>query len=202
MYLSTDATSDHVDSSAREKSNSENCSLNSAIVVSRSSPPRRRMVCGPTAEGYGTSPLKVTRDHRQRAACQIAEPVGQIGVEALHQRVERKRAILSEHDLAHQKVAQRVSAQHFQNRLARTILPRDFDILLSSNSNQPCATMLFGNGSPPPAETPASTRSESARSLCRSCARRPAKTFRTSRYRPIRSRARSGNWQARQTKRR
>src|SRR5579872_134345 len=30
---------------------------------------------------------------------------------------------------------------------ARTILPRDFDILFSSNSSQPCATMLFGNGS-------------------------------------------------------
>ena len=30
----------------------------------------------------------------------------------------------------------------------RTMLPRDFDILLSSNSSQPCATMDLGSGSP------------------------------------------------------
>jgi len=28
------------------------------------------------------------------------------------------------------------------------MLPRDFDILFSSNSNQPCATIAFGTGSP------------------------------------------------------
>ena len=28
------------------------------------------------------------------------------------------------------------------------MLPRDFDILLSSNSSQPCATIDFGSGNP------------------------------------------------------
>ena len=30
----------------------------------------------------------------------------------------------------------------------RTMLPRDFDILLSSNSSQPCAMIFCGTGSP------------------------------------------------------
>ena len=55
---------------------------------------------------------EISRDHGQRAARQIAQIVGQIGVVALHQRVERKRSVLSEHNFAQKKIPQRIVAQN------------------------------------------------------------------------------------------
>ena len=60
--------------------------------------------------------FEIPPDHGQRAAGQIAQPIGQIGVVALHQRIEGERPILPEHDFAQQKIAQRVRAQHIENR--------------------------------------------------------------------------------------
>ena len=60
--------------------------------------------------------LEIAGDHGQRAAGQIAQPIRQIGVVALHQRIEGKRSILPKHDFAQQKITQRVRAEHVENR--------------------------------------------------------------------------------------
>ena len=59
--------------------------------------------------------LEVARDHGQRAAGEIAESIRQIGVIALHQRIEAKRSILPEDDLAQQEVAKGVAAKHIHD---------------------------------------------------------------------------------------
>ena len=52
-------------------------------------------------------------DHRQRAAGQVAEAVGEIGIVAADQRVVAEAAVLAEDHFAQQEVAQRVGAEHF-----------------------------------------------------------------------------------------
>ena len=59
----------------------------------------------------GNLALEVAGDHAQRAAGQIAETVGQVGVEALHEGIEAERAVLAEDDLAQQEVAESVGAE-------------------------------------------------------------------------------------------
>ena len=65
----------------------------------------------------GHHPVEILHDHRQRAAHQVAIAIREIRVVALHKRIERERAILPEHDLAQQKVPQRVVAEHFNDGL-------------------------------------------------------------------------------------
>src|SRR6185437_3393115 len=60
-------------------------------------------------------PAKVARNHGQRAAGQVAQVIRQVGVIALHQRVEGKRPVLPEHDFAQQEITQRVPAHRFHN---------------------------------------------------------------------------------------
>ena len=52
----------------------------------------------------------VFRDHRQRALRQVAEVVGQIRVDPLHDRLVRVIAVLSEGDLAQEEIADLVDA--------------------------------------------------------------------------------------------
>ena len=54
----------------------------------------------------------VLMDHRQRAAGQVAEAIGEIGIVAADQRVVAEGAILSEDDFAQQEVAQGVGSHH------------------------------------------------------------------------------------------
>ena len=67
---------------------------------------RRRR--GFTRVGYAA--LAVLRDHGERALCQIADIVGEIGVEAAYDRFVRIAAVLPERDLAQEKIADRVKA--------------------------------------------------------------------------------------------
>src|SRR5580704_12324911 len=62
--------------------------------------------------------IEVSVDHRQRAARQIAQPIRQVAVIALYQRVEAERPVLSEDDFAQQEVAQRILAQRVENSFA------------------------------------------------------------------------------------
>ncbi len=55
---------------------------------------------------------KVTLDHRQRAAGQIAQTIGEVAVVTRDHRVVGKTAVLPEHNFAQQVVAQRLDAQH------------------------------------------------------------------------------------------
>ncbi len=61
--------------------------------------------------------LEISSNHGQRATSQITEPVCQVRVVALHQRVEGKRSILPKHNLAQQKIAQRIRTQHVEDGL-------------------------------------------------------------------------------------
>ncbi len=81
---------------------------------------RNRIVAGSfrrSMRGIRHLSLEVPRNHGQRAAGEIAESVSQIGVVALHQRVERERSILPEHDFAQQEIPQSIGAEHVKNRL-------------------------------------------------------------------------------------
>ena len=60
---------------------------------------------------------EVASNHRQGTARQIAQPVGQVRVIALYQRIERKRSVLAENDFAQQEITQSIRAQHVENRL-------------------------------------------------------------------------------------
>src|SRR4029078_12104403 len=55
----------------------------------------------------------VLEDHRQRALRQVAEVIGEIGVDAIDYRFGRIMAILPEHHFAHEKVAYRFAAVGF-----------------------------------------------------------------------------------------
>jgi len=56
--------------------------------------------------GYLT--LEITSDHRECPAGKVAQSVRQIGVVTLDNGIEAERTILSENNLAQQKVAQRI----------------------------------------------------------------------------------------------
>ena len=56
-------------------------------------------------------------DHGQRAAGEVAEAVGEVGVVAADQRVVAEAAVLPEDDFAQQEIAQGVRAHHLADRL-------------------------------------------------------------------------------------
>src|SRR6185312_5532903 len=58
-------------------------------------------------------PVKVLMDHRERAACQITDAVGEIGVVAFDQSIVAEIAVLSIGDFAPQEVTQRIRAGEF-----------------------------------------------------------------------------------------
>src|SRR5690348_14382914 len=58
---------------------------------------------------------EVARNHGQGAAGQVAQVVSQVGVVALHQSVEGKRAVLPEYDFPQQEIAQGVAAHSFHD---------------------------------------------------------------------------------------
>ena len=45
--------------------------------------------------------LEITGDHRQRAAGEIAETIGEVGVIALYERIKAERTILPKNNFAH-----------------------------------------------------------------------------------------------------
>ncbi len=56
--------------------------------------------------------LEIALDHAQRAAGKVSVIVGQVGIEALQERVERERSVVSEHHFTEQEIAQRVHPEH------------------------------------------------------------------------------------------
>ncbi len=73
---------------------------------------------GDGGAGIGNLSVEVTLDHRESAAGKVAEAVGEIAVEALHESVEGERAVLSEDDLAEEEVAQSVGTENFEDGFA------------------------------------------------------------------------------------
>jgi len=65
--------------------------------------------------GIGYLSLEIARNHGQGTAGQVAKSIRQIGVVALHQRVEAKRSILTENDFAQKKIAEGVGAERIND---------------------------------------------------------------------------------------
>ena len=100
----------------------------------RPAAPRRRPSGGP---GAGTLPSQFLRDHGQRALRQVAEVVGQIGVDAADDRLVRVVAVLAERHLAQEEVAQRVDAVGSASANGSMTLPTDFDIFSPRLNRKP-----------------------------------------------------------------
>ncbi len=112
--------------------------------------------------GLGDFSAEVALDHRERAAGQIAQPVGQIAVVSRDQRVVGKAAVLPEHNFAQQVIAQRLDAQHVDDG------PRPHHVAarlahLLAVKQQPAVrpNLLRAAANPPPSKTPANTPRES-----------------------------------------
>ena len=91
----------------------------------------------------------VLGDHRQRALREIAEVVGEIGVDALDDRLVRIVAVLAERHLAQEEIAQLVDAVVGDRALpGLTTLPTDFDIFSPRLNRKPCTTIWLGSGRP------------------------------------------------------
>ena len=60
------------------------------------------------APGAGSVPPRFLRDDRQRALRQVAEIVGEVGIDARHDGVVAVIAVLAERHLAQQEIAQRI----------------------------------------------------------------------------------------------
>jgi hypothetical protein len=71
----------------------------------------------PPSPPCGNLALPVLIDHGQRAAGEIAQAVGEIGIVAADERVVAEAAVLPEDHFAQQEVAQGVGAHHLLNRL-------------------------------------------------------------------------------------
>ena len=129
----------------------------------------------------GICAAAVLMDHRQRAAGEVAQAVGEIGVVAPHQRVVAEAAVLAEDHFAQQEIAQRVGAQHFfDGRGAHDVALATCSSCRSQTAASRARKCVSAEADPPPIGTPANRRRESARSLCRSGAGRRATGFRPS----------------------
>ena len=88
-------------------------------------------------------------DHGQRAAGEVAEAVGEVGVVAADQRVVAEAAVLPEDDFAQQEIAQRRRRPSPGGWARRARCCRgDLLILSFSNSSQPWAKICLGSGRP------------------------------------------------------
>src|SRR5437868_1417626 len=66
---------------------------------------------------------EVARNHSQGTAGQVPQPVRQIRVVALHQRIKRERAVLAENYFAQQEVSQRVGAENVEHGFRADDIP-------------------------------------------------------------------------------
>ena len=62
------------------------------------------------APGSGTAAAQMLAYHRERALRQIAEIIGEIGIDAIDDGLVRIVAVLAEGHFAHEEVAQRIDA--------------------------------------------------------------------------------------------
>ena len=93
--------------------------------------------------------VEVLGDHRQRALRQVAEIVGEIGVDAVDDRLVAVVAVLAERHLAQEEVAHLVDAV-VRRRASNgsTTLPTDFDIFSPRLNRKPWAKTRFGTARP------------------------------------------------------
>ena len=66
--------------------------------------------------GGGKDAVQILEDHRQSALGEIAEAVGEIGIDAVDDRLGAVAAVLPEGDFAQQEIAQRIDAEAFGQR--------------------------------------------------------------------------------------
>ena len=76
----------------------------------------KRFVLRLECAGLGNFAAEIALDHAWRAAGEIAQAVGKVAVVAGDQRVVAEIAVLPEHNFAQQVVAQRLDAQHVDDR--------------------------------------------------------------------------------------
>ncbi len=88
-------------------------------------------------------------DHRQRALREIAEAVGEIGVDAVDDRLVIVVAVLAERDLAQEEIAHLIDAVvSSASANGSTTLPTDFDIFSPLLSRKPWPNTRLGSGRP------------------------------------------------------
>ena len=75
--------------------------------------------------------------HRQRALRQIAEIVGEIGIDAVDDRLVIVIAVLAERHFAQKEIAQRIDAIGIRQRSGSITLPTDFDIFSPRLNKKP-----------------------------------------------------------------
>ena len=92
--------------------------------------------------------VAVPGDHRQRALRQVAEVVGEIGIDAVDDRFVAVVAILAERHLAQEEVADLVDAVMRDQWNGSTTLPTDFDIFSPRLNRKPWANTRFGSAMP------------------------------------------------------
>ena len=106
---------------------------------------RRRRRAAPV----GHRAAAVPGDHRQRALREIAEIVGEIGVDARDDRLVRIVAVLAERHFAQEEIAHGIEAvSRRPDRPGSTTLPTDFDIFSPRLNRKPCTTICLGSGRP------------------------------------------------------
>ena len=112
MNLSTAESMVQMASRPRENSKASKARVASSMAL------RAASACsGCASRCAGITPSRYWLDHRERAAGEIAEAVGEFGVVAVDERVVTEAAILPEDDFAEQEIAQGFDAHHLADGL-------------------------------------------------------------------------------------
>ena len=101
-----------------------------------------------SSTGVGRRSVQVLGHHRQRTLCQVAQLVGQIGVDPGNDGFIAVAAVLAERHLAEQEVAHRIHAERFDEGDGSTTLPTALLIFSPRLNTNPCAKTRRGKSIP------------------------------------------------------